>query len=195
MLKRFFPTWFPHRTLDGVGTGAFVELPVRVVSPNAVELALVSDMHAALVHWTLLYQHTSYQGGGVGSRAREARLVRFFSGWRGAPLLVRSADGQTIEVPLARLHLEAPIDPEDGVPLGTTLRSAQLYGDAARRAPEDGGMVYVREHGITHAQSLVIRGRVVPVQRVASGYRDQPADSAVDFRTDGDVVLVDDVLG
>lgn len=121
--------------------------------------------------------------------------MRFVSGWRGAPLLVRSADGRTVEVSLAGLHLEPPIDPEDGVPLGATPRSSQLYGDAARRAPKEGGMIYVREHGITHGQSLVIRGRVVPAQRVATGYRDRPANLEADFRTEGDVVIVDDVLG
>jgi len=74
-----------------------------------------------------------------------------------------------------------------------------VYGEAARRAPKNSGLIFVREHPITHGQSLVLRGRVAPGRNVATGFRDPPASSdsatAADFRTQGEVVLIDNVLG
>lgn len=192
MLTGLFSRWFPRRALDGIVTEVFVELPVRVASPDDVPLSLVAGARAASVRWTLLYEHTPQQQGR--GRRGVSHLVAFASGWRGSALRVAAACGRTVDVSLEHARLEAPIDPEDGVPLGTTPASAEEYGEAARRAPAGGGLVFVREHPITHGQSLVLRARVAPVPR-SGGYRDAPAASDADFQTVGEVVVRDPVFG
>jgi hypothetical protein len=185
-LSRFFPV----RSLERVGSGAQCVLTTKIVTADEVGASL-SPTRGAAIRWTLLYEHTrarSDRSGGGPLRS----LIAFATGWRGGPLTVRGACGRTVEVSLERARLTAPMDPEDGVPLGSSPESARVYGEVAARAPAMAGVVYLREQLLTCGQALVVRGRIEPVA-VGAGYRDS-ARTTPPFRTVSDVMLEDHAL-
>ena len=182
-LSRFFPA----RTLDAVGRGARCDVVVKVVSADTIDSTIAPTI-ATAIRWTLLYEETARGDDRGGAPVR--RLRPFASGWRGGPIIGRAACGRTIEIPLEGARLIAPIDPEDGVPLGTSPASAAVYGEAAARASSTAGPVYLREHSITHGQKLVVRAFVEPAEP-ERGYRHAAPILKAQLRASRDVVLED----
>lgn len=182
---------FPKRSLEEVGSGAHLRVPVTVASPSTLASSIGPERGAA-VRWALCVE-LSTQGGRQQSAARW--LHPFATGWRGGLLSLRAPCGRIIGVDLvAGVALGSPIDPEDGSPLGTTPASTELYGELAQRAPRRvgqyaTGMVYVREQVLSSGQSLELRGFVVP-HHAAGGYRAAEEDGPP-FRAVRDVVLIE----
>jgi len=176
------------RALDAVGQGADVEIEVVVASPDAIE-STTAPIRAAAFRWALLTERTGH-GGGKGGGGTTRALDPFAGGWRGGPLVVRAPCGRTIEISLDHAQLSAPVDPEDGVPLGESPRSAQTYAAVLARAPAGSGVVYVREHAITHGQRLVLRARLEPTLS-ASSYRDAASTTTAAFRSTGEITIED----
>lgn len=182
---------FPKRSLDDVGSGAHLRVPVTVASPSTLASTIGPERGAA-VRWSLLVE-VNTQGSRQQSPARW--LTPFASGWRGGLLALRAPCGRIIGVELAPgVALRSPIDPQDGSPLGTTPESTEVYGELAQRAPRHlgqfgAGMVYVREQVLASGQALELRGFVVP-RHEAGGYRAAEEDGPP-FRAVRDVVLIE----
>ncbi|UJR79057.1 hypothetical protein [Sandaracinus amylolyticus] len=188
-MRRWLTRWFPVRSLDHVGAGAYGLIGATVISADSIA-STIAPTHAAAIRWTLLYEH-SQVGSSRGGGGRDSTLHPFASGWRGESIVLRAACGRTIGVALGDARLRAPIDPADGTPLGTSPASSATYGALVSRAPAGSGTVFVREHGIQAGQTVRLHAWLEPVGSTG-GYRDAASPTTVQFRAT-DVTLEDDL--
>jgi len=178
---------FPLRALEDVGTGgAHVSVELVVTSPDVLSSPIAPTKSAA-TRWTVLESISISQRGG-GSM----QLLRpLATGWRGGPLLGRTATGAEVEIDLSGAGFSSPyVDPQDGVAIQSGP-AAEVYAEAIARVGPRTGLLYLREAPIVSGQRVGLRAFVVRTARTAAGYRDAPTESVAELRATRSVTIYD----